>query len=148
MSDDSESEGFNFGYVERTEVDGLIKVSDVVGVEVGKVPLPHELDDPEEAANPEPETLWIKRGDEWRKEDDELGLFDIEVVNIFEVDQEDIDGTWYEVEVKHTPVITEEDSDRTESPLVHKQSAKSFAQQTVNYDSKGNAGLPPEKREE
>lgn len=148
MTDDSETEGFNFGYVERTEVDGPIKVADVVAVEVGKVPLPHELDDPEEAANPETQTLWIARGDTWRKQDDELGMFDITIMNIYEVEQEDIEDAWYEVEVKHQPIITDEDSDRTDSPLIQKQSIQSFAQEAVNWDAKEDAGVRPQDRTE
>lgn len=146
MTDDSESEGFNFGYIDRTEVEGPIEVEDVVAVEVGKVPLPHELDDPDDAANPDTKTLWIARGDTWRKQDDELGTFDITIMNIFEVEQEDREEAWYEVEVKHKPVIHDEDSERTDAPLIQKQSIQSFAQEAVTFEAKEDAGLAPEER--
>lgn len=140
MSDDS---GFGFGDTERTEVDGLIKVTDVVGLDIGKAQIPHQMDDVDQ----ETHTVWVDVGDTYSKTDPDLGEFEITVLTIYRVEENDREN-WYEVEIEHQPIIDEDaDNDVTRTPLVKKQSVRSFAQEAVNLEPIDDAGLAPEERD-
>jgi len=141
MSDDTD---FGFGTTERTEVEGPIKVTDVVGVEVGKAPIPDHLE--ESKVEKEAEDIWVDIGDTYNKTDPDLGEFEVTVITIYRVEEEDRDA-WYEVEIEYQPIV-DGDEDKTRTPLVKKQSIRSFAQEALTLDAIDDAGLSPEKRDD
>lgn len=150
MSDDPENEDDAFSGLleerEKTRVSGLVKVPNVVKVDVGEEPLPHEI--PTEQVENEPQTMWLKEGDSFTSYDDELGTFEIVINKVVKVTTKSSGEVRFQVEAKHQPVddVGVEDDTENRTPLYEKQSIRAFAQEAANYEAQNDAGEPPEER--
>lgn len=150
MSDDDQPEDDAFSGLleerEKTRITGLVKVPEVVRVEVGKEPLPHEV--PENPIEDNKQTMWLQEGDSFTEYDEDLGTFEVRVDKVLKVTNLDSGESWFQVEAKHIPIDDdgEEDDDENRRPLYEKQSIRAFAQEAANYDAQGDTGKPPEER--
>lgn len=151
MSDDSQSDDDAFSGLleerEKSRVSGLVKVPNVVKVDVGEEPLPHEI--PTDQVETEPQTMWLTEGDSFTSYNEELGTFKIVINKVVKVTTKSSGEVRFQVEAKHQPVddVGVEDDNENRTPLYEKQSIRAFAQEAANYEAQGEAGLPPEERE-
>lgn len=144
MSDDT----FSFGMHEKTEVEGPIKVKNVVPVDVSDTPGTEHLADPDSYVEPEATTIWLKTGDVFHKDDSDVGLFKVTVIKIVLVEKTDGSDDYYKADVKHEPLISgSEEVDESRMPVITTQNLRGFAQEALTFDPIDDAGKAPEERE-
>lgn len=145
MSDDT----FQFGLHDKTEVDGPIKVENVSAVEVGETPGPEQLAEPETYEDQPSQTVWLKEGDVFHKEDPDVGLFKVTILKIILVEKnDDSEDDYYKTDVKHEPLLSgSHEVDESKMPVITTQNLRGFAQEALTFEAIGNAGKNPDERD-